>query len=81
MSGNSIGFGEEINKLCKKCVMYACLSGARFINGPTTKAVVSPLIKRAPGALPFETGFTVLDPLSEILQQFGITLETLLGNG
>jgi len=28
MSGNSIGFGEEIKKLC---VIYACLSGALFI--------------------------------------------------
>jgi len=28
MSGNSIGFGEEINRFCKNCVIYACLSGA-----------------------------------------------------
>jgi len=28
MGGNWRGFGEEIKKLCKKCVIYACLSGA-----------------------------------------------------
>jgi len=33
MSGNSIGFGEEIKKYCKKCDIYACLSGALRI-GP-----------------------------------------------
>jgi len=28
MSGNSIGFGEEIKKFSKKCGIYARLSGA-----------------------------------------------------
>jgi len=27
MSGNSIGIGEEIRTFCKRCLIYACLSG------------------------------------------------------
>jgi len=35
MSGNPIGFGEEIKKFCQKSVLYACLSGV--LRAPSKK--------------------------------------------
>jgi len=32
MNGLSIGFGEEIKNICKKGVIYACLSGPLCLN-------------------------------------------------
>jgi len=49
MGGNSIEFGNEIKKLCKKCVLYAYLSGALVFSskGATVeeRTIISSMLK------------------------------------